>query len=69
MAEAHTGAGEHTPGTLHFSQLVARHYWRKHWATRYRFRAFGVQNGAFSSGAHWSLWINCNHRHMLRNCA
>jgi hypothetical protein len=67
MAEAHTDAGEHKPGTLHFQQFVARQYWRKHWATRYRFRAYVVQNGAFSRGAYWPLRINCNHRHMLRH--
>jgi hypothetical protein len=47
--------------SLNFSLFVARKYWRKRWATLYRFRAHGVENGAFSSGASRSLWINCNH--------
>ena len=37
--------------SLNFSQFVARQYWRKHWATLHRYRAHGVENGAFSSGA------------------
>jgi len=28
-----------------------------------------VENGAFSSGASWSLWINCNHLQILINRA
>jgi len=54
-------------GTLNFSQFVAGQYWRKRWATLHRFRAHGVENGVFSSGASRSLWINCNHLQMLIN--
>jgi len=32
-------------------------------------RAHGVQNGAFSSGADWSFWINCTPLPMLIHCA
>jgi alkylation response protein AidB-like acyl-CoA dehydrogenase len=54
-------------GSLNFSQFVARQYWWKRGATRYRFRAHGVENGACSSGASRSLWINYNHLQMLIN--
>jgi hypothetical protein len=53
--------------SLNFSQFVARQYRRKRWATLYRFRAHGVENGAFSSGASLSLWITCNHLQILIN--
>jgi hypothetical protein len=41
--------------SLNVSQFVARQYWRKRWATLRRFRAHGVENGAFSSGTSRSL--------------
>ena len=53
--------------SLNFSQFVARQYRRKRRATRYRCRAHGVQNGAFSSSAYQALWINRNHLQILRN--
>ena len=53
--------------SLHFSQCVARHYWRKRWDALYRFRAYGVENSAFSSGTSRFSWINCNHRQILIN--
>src|SRR5215475_4880017 len=53
--------------TLNFSQFVVRQYWRKRWATRYRFRVHSVANGAFSSGVSQSLWVNCNHLQIVIN--
>jgi len=50
---------------LNLSQFVARQYWWKRWATLHRFRAHGMENGVFESGASRSLRINCNHLHML----
>src|SRR4029434_5694407 len=54
--------------TLKLYEFVARQYWRKHWATRYRFRAHSVENGAFESGASRSLRINYHHLQILINC-
>jgi hypothetical protein len=48
-----------------FSQFVARQYGRKRWATPHGFRAHGVENDAFESGASRSLQINCNHLQIL----
>src|SRR5262249_29013013 len=55
------------PAMLNLYQLVALKYWRKRWAMRYRFRAHSMENGAFSSGASRSLWINCNHLQIMIN--
>jgi hypothetical protein len=52
---------------LNLWQFVARQYWWKRWATLDRFRAYGVENGAFSSGASRSLQIKFNHLQMLIN--
>jgi hypothetical protein len=52
-----------------FMPFVARQYWWKRWATPHRFRAHGVNNGAFASGATRSLRINRHHRHMPIHCA
>ena len=49
-------SGKHT--SLHLSPFVARQYWRRRRATLHRFRAHGVEDGAFESGIRRSLWIS-----------